>query len=163
MILGDPYKFAIIVKTIKEWNVDETFCNGILLFCIDGSIYPKEIFTATLKSEINLLKENLENIAVDNELFYAEKEGAFNQIYNMVFPANSDLDNDYRFDITPLSFSDDNCYIFAISNGTQVRILAAKLKYIKIFSRHNLKNVDIKETFISAKEVNKIAKSMELD
>lgn len=163
MILGNPYKFAIILKTIKEWNLDEAFCNGILLFCIDGSIFPKEILTATLKSEIGQLRENLENIAVDTSLFYAENGRAFKQIYNMIVPADFTLDNDYRFDITPLSFADDNCYTFAVSNGTQVRILAAKLEYIKKISRHNLKNIDIKETFISLEEVNEIVKALNLD
>ena len=36
--------------------------------------------------------------------------------------------------------------------GTQVRILAAKLKYIKEKSRHMLKNININEVFISAQE-----------
>lgn len=163
MILGDPYKFAIIIKTIKEWNLDEAFCNGILLFCIDGSIFPKEICTATLKSEIGPLRENLENIAVDTSLFYAEKGRAFKQIYNMIVPADFTLDNDYRFDISPLSFADENCYTFAVSNGTQVRILAAKLEYNKELSRHELKNTDIKEAFISLEELSKIAKALCLD
>lgn len=48
MILGDPYKFAILSGMIDEWNIDHVFCNGILLFCVDGDIYPREIVTATL-------------------------------------------------------------------------------------------------------------------
>ena len=31
MIIGDPYKFAILSGVINEWNIDDTFCNGVLL------------------------------------------------------------------------------------------------------------------------------------
>ena len=69
MIFGNPYQFAIIAKTIKEWNIDENFCNGILLFCVNGSFFPKEVLTAPLNSEINPLKEKLQHISVDIEIF----------------------------------------------------------------------------------------------
>ena len=59
MILGNPYKFSVFISTIKEWNIDNEFCNGVLLFCIEGNIFPKKIVTATLKYEIQLLKEKL--------------------------------------------------------------------------------------------------------
>lgn len=163
MIIGDPYRFAIIMKTIKEWNIDETFCNGVLLFCVDGNIYPKEICNATLNSEINPLKERLENIGIDNKIFNMNKEEAFQQIYDRTFPEDWDLDNDYQFDITPLSFSDNDCYIFAVSNGIQVRILAAELEYIKESSRHMFENANIKEVFISAQEIREIAKALKVD
>lgn len=163
MILGNPYKFAIITKAIKEWNVDETFCNGVLLFCVDGSMFPKEILTAPLNSEINPLKEKLQKIVINIEIFNMDKEDAFKQIYNVTFPEDIDIDNDYQFDITPLSFPEDNCYIFAVSDGVQVRILAAKLKYIREESRHMLKNVDITEAFISIKEMKEIAKALKID
>ena len=163
MILGNPYKFAIIIKTIKEWNIDETFCNGVLLFCVDGNIYPKEICNATLNSEINPLKEQLENIGINNKIFNMIKEEAFKQIYDTTFPEDWDLENDYQFDITPTSLSDNNYYIFAVSNGIQVRILAAKLKYIEEFSRHMLKNVNIDEVFISVQEMKEIVEALRVD
>ena len=55
MILGNPYKFSVFISTIKEWNIDNEFCNGVLLFCIDGNIFPKKIVTATLKCEIQYM------------------------------------------------------------------------------------------------------------
>lgn len=57
MILGNPYSFSVFINTIKEWNIDNEFCNGILLFCVDGDFFPKRIVTATLKCEIQPLKE----------------------------------------------------------------------------------------------------------
>lgn len=162
MILGDPYKFAVSIQKIKDWNIDETFFNGVLLFFINGIIYPQEIFTAALNCEIHMLQEKFKNIAFDKELFYKEKEAAFQQIYNITFPEDINLDNDYQFDITPLSFSDANCYIFAVSNNIQVRILAAELKYLKENSRHMLENAVVKETFISVQDMNEIAKALKV-
>lgn len=160
MLLGNPYKFAIFMHTVKEWNIDEAFCNGVLLFFINGNIYPKEILTATLNCEINILNEKFKNIAFNEEIFYKEKEKAFKQIYNITFPEDISLNNDYQFDITPLSFSDTNCYIFAVSNNIQVRILAAKLEYVRENSRHILENAVIDETFISVHEMKEISNKL---
>lgn len=163
MILGDPYKFSVFVKTIKEWNVDETFCNGILLFGVDGNIFPKQMLTATLNSEVILLKEKFENIPINIKIFNMKKEEAFNHIYNITFPEDVNIGNDYQFNITPLSFPEDDCYIFAVSNGIQVRILAAKLGYIKKTSRHLLKNINISEAFISVQEMEEMANSLKVE
>lgn len=160
MLLGNPYKFAIFMQTVKEWNIDEAFFNGVLLFFINGNIYPKEILTATLNCEINILNEKFKNIAFNEEIFYKEKEKAFKQIYNITFPEDISLNNDYQFDITPLSFSDANCYIFAVSNNIQVRILAAKLEYVRENSRHILENAVIDETFISVHEMKEISNKL---
>ena len=65
MIIGDPYKFAILSGVINEWNIDDTFCNGVLLFCVNGDIYPKEVVTATLGSEIEYLRQKLRNLTTD--------------------------------------------------------------------------------------------------
>ena len=92
-----------------------------------------------------------------------KKEEAFEQIYNVTFPEDFNLPNDYQFDITPLSFLDDSCYVFAVSNGIEVRILAARLEYIKELSRHMLKNASITETFITVQEVKEIAENLKVD
>ena len=57
MISGNPYKFAVLSGVINEWNLDDTFGNGVLLICINGDIYPKEIVTATLRCEIEYLRQ----------------------------------------------------------------------------------------------------------
>lgn len=162
MIIGNPYKFSIFTKTIKEWNIDETFCNGILLFCVDGNIFPKEIVTATLKCEIQPLKEKLMNITINEELYNMQKDKAFTEIYNITFPENTDVYNDYRFDISPPSFSDCDCYVFAISNGKKVRIMAAKLNYIIKDSRYELNNINVSETFITTDDLNEIISELDI-
>ena len=162
MILGNPYKFSVFISTIKEWNIDNEFCNGVLLFCIDGNIFPKKIVTATLKCEIQLLKEKLRNLITNERLYNMQRDKAFAEIYNITFPEDISIDNDYRFDITPESFADENCYVFAVSNGKEVRIMATKLNYIVEESRHELSNVDISETFIEIEYLNQIISQLEI-
>lgn len=162
MILGNPYKFSVFISTIKEWNIDNEFCNGVLLFCIDGNIFPKKIVTATLKCEIQLLKEKLRNLITNESLYNMQRDKAFAEIYNITFPEDISIDNDYRFDITPESFADENCYVFAVSNGKEVRIMATKLNYIVEESRHELSNVDISETFIEIEDLNQIISQLEI-
>lgn len=160
MILGDPYKFAIIIKTIKEWNVDDTFCNGLLLFCVNGDIFPHKIDTATLKSEIYPLKKQMENIGISEELFYMKKKEAFKRIYNLIFL--EEADNNSQFDMTPLSFADANYHVFGVSNGKQIRILSAKLRYIIEESRHELQNIRISEAFITLQEFREITSKLRI-
>lgn len=162
MILGNPYKFSVFISTIKEWNIDNEFCNGVLLFCIEGNIFPKKIVTATLKCEIQLLKEKLRNLITNERLYNMQRDKAFAEIYNITFPEDISIDNDYRFDITPESFADENCYVFAVSNGKEVRIMATKLNYIVEESRHELSNVDISETFIEIEDLNQIISQLEI-
>lgn len=162
MILGNPYKFSVFISTIKEWNIDNEFCNGVLLFCIEGNIFPKKIVTATLKYEIQLLKEKLRNLITNEILYNMQRDKAFAEIYNITFPEDISIDNDYRFDITPESFADENCYVFAVSNGKEVRIMATKLNYIVEESRHELSNVDISETFIEIEDLNQIISQLEI-
>ena len=92
-----------------------------------------------------------------------KKELAFSQIYKKVFPENYTLPNDYEFDITPLAFADENCFIFAVSNGVNVRILAAVLQYVKEKSQYDLENIEVKETFVAGQELETIARTLRID
>ena len=85
-------------------------------------------------------------------------------MYNITFPDFSyddDIDNDYQYHISSPSLEDYDCIAFVVSNGEQVRIMAAKLNYIIEESTHDLSNIDISETFITHDELNKII--LELD
>lgn len=129
MIIGDPYKFAILSGVINEWNIDDTFCNGVLLFCVNGDIYPKEVVTATLRCEIEYLKQKLRSLTIDKRLYALPPQQAFAEIYGITFPEDTDSDNEDCFDITPPSLSDHNCFVFAVCNGVNVRVLASELAY----------------------------------
>ncbi len=165
MILGDPYKFSIFIQTIKEWNYDDTFNSGVLLFCVNGDIFPKEIHTMPLNYEISELETRLKNLGVDKALFAMEKTAAYKAIYNMRSPEDSSIANDYRFDITPLTFLENDycrCCIFAVSNGCQVRFLAAKLKYNRKKFRDDLENISISEAFTSVEELDEIVTKLKV-
>jgi len=169
MIIGNPYKFSIFIRAIKEWNAGESvWCNGVLLFCIDGVLFPKYVTTATLNSEIRPLKEKLENLTIEVKLYEMEKGKAFIKMYNTTFPEwdpqwdnESEICNDYRYFISPTILSDFNCHIYAVSNGSQIRILAAELNYIIEESTHNLNDFKISETFITNDELNQIIQELD--
>lgn len=129
MIIGDPYEFAILSGVINEWNIDNTFCNGVLLFCVNGDIYPKEVVTATLRCEIEYLKQKLRSLTIDKRLYALPPQQAFAEIYGITFPEDTDSDNEDCFDITPASLSDHNCFVFTVCNGVNVRVLASELAY----------------------------------
>jgi len=156
MIIGNPHTFSVFVSRIEEWNVDKTFCNGVLLLCIDGILFPKEVITVDLKYDVMLLKEKLENVAINKDLYNMKKEDAFIKIYEMAFPNDIEVDNDYSFDISSASLYDNDSFVFAVSNGEKIRILASRLDYIMEDSRHSLKNITVSETFISESELYKI-------
>ena len=154
MILGNPYTFSIIAQTLDEWNINDAFRNGILIFCVDGHIYPEEIVNATLNCEIPFLRRALKNLTTDTSLYNKPKEIAFSEMYDITFPEEGD--NDYRFDITPEAFSDKNYLVFAVGNGINIRVLASKLRYIKQESKHELTDINISEAFISLDELKRL-------
>ncbi len=161
MIIGDPYKFAILSGVINEWNIDDTFCNGVLLFCVNGDIYPKEVATATLRCEIEYLKQKLRNLTTDKRLYTLPPQQAFAEIYGITFPEDMDSDNGDCFDITPASLSDHNCFVFAVCDGVNIRILASELAYERENSRHRLENIIISETFLTVSELREIIAVLE--
>ena len=161
MIIGDPYKFAILSGVINEWNIDDTFCNGVLLFCVNGDIYPKEVVTATLRCEIEYLKQKLRNITTDKRLYILPPQQAFAEIYGITFPEDMDSDNGDCFDITPASLSDHNCFVFAVCDGVNIRILASELAYERENSRHRLENIIISEIFLTVGELREIIAVLE--
>lgn len=161
MIIGDPYKFAILSGVINEWNMDDTFCNGVLLFCVNGDIYPKEVATATLRCEIEYLKQKLRNLTTDKRLYTLPPQQAFAEIYGITFPEDMDSDNGDCFDITPASLSDHNCFVFAVCDGVNIRILASELAYERENSRHRLENIIISETFLTVSELREIIAVLE--
>ncbi len=162
VVIGDPYKFSVILQTIPEWNIDDTFCNGILLFGVNGDIYPSKILTATLTSEIQPLKEKLTSLATDECLFSMEKKEAFKKIYDITMPEDTNIENDYRFDISPMSFADDGCFVFAIRSGCRVRILASQLKYNIKESRHDFEDIYVNEAILELYEINELVSQLKI-
>lgn len=161
MVVGNPYKFAILYEKVTEWNIDDTFCNGILFYFLNGVMFPRQLTTATLSCEISRLQEKLKAPQIVNcELFSMSKEEAFTAIYNATLSGDI-MDCINHFDITPSSFSDQDCYIFAVSDGLQVRIFASTLVYIPEESRHSLNDAKIEEVFMNINDFKNIGYQME--
>ena len=164
MIMGDPYKFSIFTKKIEEWN-DDGYQNGVFLLCIDGIIFPKEVYTSTLGIDIYEIKDELSSIAVNEELFNLPKEKAFEKMYFCTFPKWEDEDKgvrqDFRYFIYPPGLHDYSSLVFAVSNGDEVRIMAAQPYYDETESVHDLANADIMEAIISHEELNNILAELE--
>lgn len=92
-----------------------------------------------------------------------EKKETFVYIYNLTYPDDWDMDNDYSYTITPFEFEDNNCFVFMVSNGERIRILAAsELQYIKEEATHNLQDIDVAETYILKEELEKIIEKLSL-
>ena len=152
MLIGDPYKLSIFIEVIQGWNLDKTsFRNGILLFCVDGQLFPKEVVTATLNSEVPPLEEALKNVSVNKTLYNMGKREAFREMYKITFLND---ENNYQYYLSSTSLSDMDCYIFSVSNGKQIRILASKLNYIVEKGIHDLSEMIISEAFITYEELN---------
>ena len=160
MIIGDPYVFSIFIDTVEEWNCDNSFNNGLLFMSINGTLFPKEILSATLSTELYELIKNLENIKENIDIFQMGKEEAFAYIYKLTFPNDYDVDNDYSYNITPFVLWDNNYFVFMVSNGHETRILASKLQYMMEESVHNLNQLEIVETYISIEEVQEMIEKL---
>ena len=72
-----------------------------------------------------------------------------------------DSDNEDCFDITPASLSDHNCFVFAVCDGVNVRVLASELVYEMENGRHKLQDIAISETFVSVREMKEIISGLE--
>ena len=117
--------------------------------------------TATLRCEIEYLKQKLRNLTTDKRLYILPPQQAFAEIYGITFPEDMDSDNGDCFDITPASLSDHNCFVFAVCDGVNIRILARELAYERENSRHRLENIIISETFLTVGELREIIAVLE--
>jgi uncharacterized DUF497 family protein len=84
------------------------------------------------------------------------KKEAFFEMYNLTYPDDLSIENDYRFDLTPTTLSDNDYFIFAVRNNENIRIIATKAPYNKEKSRHEFNNLNICEVYITLYELNYI-------
>ena len=157
MLYGDPYKFSIFIENVIEWNSKESSIhNGVLLFCIDGHAFPSQISTSTFEVDVLRLRDSLENIPINKKLINVEKHVAFIEMYKATFSEDYEMDIENEYFISPPTLSDYDYYIFAVSDGENVRITASKLDYIKTESTHNLNDINIIEAYIKHDDLNNL-------
>ncbi len=160
MIIGKPYSFALFIDVVKDWNLDNSFNNGILFININQTIFPNKLIDATLNTELCELIDNFEHIKENNDLFMMEKNKAFECIYKLTFPDNYDIDNDYSYNVTPFALWDNDYFVFMVSSGKKIRILSSELTYSKEKSVHDLIGIEVIETFISVDELQDIVQEL---
>lgn len=155
MIIGDPYKFAVIVQVINEWS--ETWMNGVFMLTINGKIIPDGIFTSSLECDCKEMDDNLNRmlscLPVNMEFYELDSREAFIRMYNLACPNNIDIDNDYRFKVSTSGFEDNDYWVFAVSNGSDIRFIASKLIFgdnVDAFSVDKMTECNVSVNYLSA-------------
>ena len=81
MLIGDPYKFAVLFDRVKKWNPSLTDNNGFFALCIDGKLFPDEIENAVIPVGVRDVKVALSGIPVDEKIFDMDSKDAILILY----------------------------------------------------------------------------------
>ena len=160
MIIGDPYKFAIMFDRVKEWNDSKSGDNGFFSFCIDGKMFPDIVINAILSVSVNDIKTSLIGIPANEKIYDMDKSTTIKTLYQLVYP-DLESKNDYRYLLSTTDFTDNDNFIFAVEGKGMIRILAAKLVYDFVESTHIFDDVEITEIILEKEEINKIIIQLE--
>lgn len=127
MLIGEPDKFAFLIEKVPEWSVGG-FVNGLLYVYVNGEMFPKELRTTTLSTDLFMLRDfAFENLPTDKRLYALSDGELFGELRRLRYPDyftdNEDADYDYRFDLDLQELGDCGYDIFALSSGENVRVL----------------------------------------
>ncbi len=157
MLIGDPYKFAIIFDRVDAWNASLSDSNGYFSLCVDGKVFPEFAINSILSVSINDVRNSLVNIPADETIYDMDKDDAIKVLYQLVYPDfDSDDENDYRFLISTNDLTDNDYFIFAVGGKDRIRLLAAKLMYDFAESTHIFEKAEITDIVIEKEEINDI-------
>lgn len=168
MIIGDPYKFAIIFDRVAAWNSSLSDNNGYFSFCIDGKMFPDIALNAILSVSIKEVKNSLVDIPVNEEIFDMDSKDAIPILYDLVYPVYDDeksdeenKDNDFRYLISIEESVDDKYYAFAVEKDEKIRILGAKGNYDFDKKSLSFDNSEIIEIILEKEDLKKITMQLE--
>ena len=162
MIIGDPYKLAICVQKIPEWNdAQDSFGNGVLSFIIDGFCYPSVMLNITLNRELPILISKLSNAPEDEELFRLSARECLQRIYEKTYPEDWDDPGDDAFNMAPSEYRDAGFFVFAVKYNSCIRFLFSQLEYIEEESHHDLSSPKIVDYVVDATYLNSILRRLE--
>lgn len=162
MIIGDPYKFAVMFDIVKEWNVSLSDENGFFALCIDGKLFPNIVINACVFSSVYDVIESLNSIPVNEEIYEMEKEKAFMSLYELVYPDfDNDRDNDYRYLISTSDLTDLRYLVFAVEGKGKIKLFATKTEYNFEEERDIFDNLEITEIILEKDEINRIIIQLE--
>ena len=168
MIIGDPYKFAIIFDRVAAWNSSLSDNNGYFSFCIDGKMFPDIALNAILSVSVKEVKNSLVDIPVNEEIFDMDSKDAIPILYDLVYPVYDDeksdeenKDNDFRYLISIEESVDDKYYAFAVEKDEKIRILGAKGNYDFDENSLSFDNSEIIEIILEKEDLKKITMQLE--
>lgn len=162
MLIGDPYKFAVLYDRVTDWNNTIKDNNGLFALCIDGKLFPNEVINAVVSVSIHDIKESLCGIPVNEMIYDLDTKKSFETLYELVFPdVDNDDDNDYRYLIATSDLTDIDNIVFAVEGKGKIKILAAKLEYDFLESTHIFNESAITEIILEKDYINTIIAQLE--
>lgn len=162
MIIGDPYKFAVIFDRVNEWNDALADDNGFFALCIDGKMFPNIVINACVFSSVYDVVDSLNSIPVNEEIYEMNKEKALMSLYELVYPDfDNDYDNDYRYLLSTPDLTDLRYLVFAVEGKGKIKLLATKTEYDFEEERDIFDNSEITEIILEKDEINKIIRQLE--
>lgn len=135
MIFGNPYHFAIWTEIVPQWS--ESYKNGLFHLVINGNLYPDDIRTSTLASDLYEITDSdcaLISQPKNDEVFYLPTEIAFERLFALNYPEPSEQDQypEQIFDycITSSNISSRGGCFFAVSNDISLRIIGGTIQHL---------------------------------
>lgn len=125
MLIGDPDKFAFLIEKVPSWSAGG-FVNGLLYVYVNGEMFPKELRTATLSTDLFMLRGfAFEDLPTDGRLYALSDDELFGELRRLRYPEyfTDNKNEEYRFDLDLPELGDCGYDIFAVSGGENVRIL----------------------------------------
>ncbi|MDI3438492.1 immunity 42 family protein [Erwinia sp. V90_4] len=135
MIFGNPYHFAIWTDFVPGWS--ELYKNGLFHLIINGKLYPDDIRTSTLSSDLYEITDSdcaLISQPQNDEIFYLPTEIAFKRLFDLTYPDPSEQDEypEQIFDhcITSSNISSCGGCFFAVSNDISLRVIGGVIQQL---------------------------------
>lgn len=133
MLIGEPYKFCFLIERIPEWE-NESFKNGMMFVCVEDSIYPDNVRTTTLNSELYSLTDMngaFMNPVIEPDTYLFTENELFQHIMRVTYPEDDELDNDYRYEWEFHEINDAGYRFFSVSDGSKVKILVCRVNPVE--------------------------------
>lgn len=167
MIFGNPYRFAIWVEDIPMWGGE---CkNGLFYLVINGSLYPDDIRTATLSTdlyEITSAECALMSLPENDAVFNMPTEDAFDYLFKMAHPESTDEDEYpiqvFDYCILSSNVSDYGGRFFAVASNEKLRIIGGRTEHLVQSDNEDrnvwkeIKNPSIEDVIMSKYEIGRI-------
>ena len=135
MVFGNPYHFAIWTDFVPQWS--DLYKNGLFYLIINGKLYPDDIRTSTLSSDLYEITDSdcaLISQPQNDEIFYLPTEVAFKRLFNLTYPKPTEQDEypEQIFDycITSSNISSRGGCFFAVSNDMSLRVIGGVIQQL---------------------------------